>query len=339
MRILLGLSGGLDSTFCAKHLISQGHVVEAAVLLFSNATNPAQAEKSAAELGIKLHCIDCRRDFEDKVISYFTEEYKKARTPNPCVICNRYCKIEYLADYAKQNGFDAYATGHYCAVEKCENGRYAVKMGTDSSKDQSYVLWNLTQDQLSGLLTPLSEFTKERVRTLAAALSLSAANSPESQDICFITDGDYRTYLTTRGIVFPEGDFVNESGKVLGKHSGIINYTVGQRKGLGVSATERLFVTSIDPTSNRVVLGTRENTFTNSFEVSDLNFQSVSEEALNSTLRVKVRYNSTPVNATVTFDGTIARVQTKEKVFAPCPGQSAVFYDEKNRIAFGGFIR
>ena len=340
MRILLGMSGGVDSTYAGALLSQEGYEVEAAVLVMSEHTDTGAALRSCEELGIKLHIIDAREAFEKYVVDDFVYQYSKARTPNPCVMCNRYVKIKMLCDYARANGFDKVATGHYCNIYKEEN-RYCVAMAKDIRKDQSYMLWQLTQDELSMLYTPLSLRSKEDAYNLAKEKGFSSADSKESQEICFIPDNDYAAFIEKRIGKFPEGDFVDSDGNVVGKHKGLIHYTIGQRKGLGLALKVPVFVTEIDPVTNTVRVEPSGKEYRKTFSCDTLNFQLETEpgegEIREKEYLVKIRYAAKPAAAIVKYSKNMAEVAFAEPQRAVTPGQSAVFYDG-DRVAFGGFI-
>ena len=342
MRVLLGMSGGLDSTYAALKLLREGHEVEGAVLLMHDYTEIGEAQAAADSVGIPLHIIDCKEAFDSIVVSDFIENYKKARTPNPCIVCN--CKIKFreLQKYAVEYGFDAIATGHYAKVVKLEdngNERFSLACGDDESKDQTYMLYRLPQSILSMLLFPLGEDKKSDVRIQARSEGLTVADRPESQEICFIPDGDYASFIEDRTEVCPEGDFIDESGKVLGRHKGIIRYTVGQRRGLGISAATRIFVTKIDVENNTVTLSATDKIY-KTLSVSDIIFSGMAapKEPVSLRVHVKLRYKAPKASAVAIFypDGR-AEVILDEPARAVTPGQSAVFYDG-NVVLAGGFI-
>lgn len=336
MRILVGCSGGLDSTFAAK-LLAKEHEVCGASLIMNDHTDIKVAADSCAALGIPFVSVDVRDLFEKHVVENFVDEYAKARTPNPCVVCNRFVKIAALCDYAKKHGFDRIATGHYCKVIN-ENGRYCVVRASDDRKDQSYMLWYLDQEQLSMLVTPLSDSNKEDVRESARRDGLKAAEQKESQDICFIPDGDYISFIEKRKGSFPEGNFIDKEGNVLGRHKGIINYTVGQRKGLGIALGQPMFVTALNVDDNTVTLSPAGGEYMDSVKASNLVFQALSPgEGIFNDLTVKLRYAAKPVPCSVEIIGDCANVKLALPQRAVTPGQSAVFYDG-NKVAFGGFI-
>lgn len=341
MRILVGMSGGLDSTYAALKLINEGHDVEGAVVVMHEYTELSSAREASLALGITLHEIDASNLF-DKVKENFVTEYSRGRTPNPCIVCNPWVKFRALADFAKQNGFDKIATGHYARVAtRVEKGaeRYTLGRAADPRKDQTYMLHRLPQDILSMLILPLGDEIKENVREKAREAGLKAAEHKESQEICFIPDGDYASYIEDINGRFPEGDFVLEDGKVIGRHKGLIRYTVGQRKGLGVAYGERIFVSRIDPERNEIVLST-EGSYCDKVFVSDIVYSGISEPkaGVSRRVEVKLRYLAKPVSATLVPLGNAGAevlLDTPEK--AVTPGQSAVMY-EGDTLICGGFI-
>ncbi len=338
MRVLMGLSGGLDSTYAAYLLKNQGHDVVGAAVIMHEHTDVSSAETAAKQVGIPFVTVDYRSEFKDRVVGRFIDDYKNGRTPNPCIVCNPTVKFEALTSYACQNGFDKVATGHY-AVIASENGRYYIKADTLGGKDQSYALSRLTQKELSMLHLPLSGMKKEEIREAASLLGLSAAEAKDSQDICFIPDGDYVSYIEkATGESFPEGDFVDAEGKPIGRHKGIIRYTVGQRKGLGAFGRP-MFVSCVDPERNEVTLVPAGEEFSGRTEVGELSFMKLApmtEGSIRSSCRV--RYSAKPSPCTVTFDGENAYVEFKGPTRAVTPGQSAVFYDGDD-LLFSGIIK
>jgi tRNA-specific 2-thiouridylase len=313
--------------------------VVGAVLKMSDNTDVEKAQIAAETLGVPLHVVDCSKRFHDIVVKDFLEEYAAARTPNPCVICNRYVKIDSLCECARSLGISRVATGHYANIGY-DGNRYYIKKAMDLRKDQSYVLWRLTQDQLSMLTFPLAEREKKTIRAEALEMNLPSADAEESQEICFIPTNDYISYIEEAIGVFPEGDFLDEEGRVLGKHKGIIHYTIGQRKGLGLSLGKPGFVTAIDPVANTVKVVSDESRIFSTHLVCDtLNFQKL-VPMKNGTIRAegKVRYAAKPVMATVQIEGDSAKVQFDTPVRAVTPGQSVVFYDGDD-VLMGGIIR
>lgn len=342
MKILVGMSGGVDSAYAAYKLLREGHTVAGAVLEMHDYTDTSAAREACDALDIPIYIINCRELFEERVVANFIDEYRQARTPNPCVICNSEVKFECLLDFALANGFDRIATGHYARIGACGTGegeRFYVETSRDSKKDQTYMLWRLSQRVLSHLILPLSDITKEEVALLNSELNLVPVSKKESQEICFIPDNDHAAFIESRVGKSPEGDFVDDDGNVVGRHKGIINYTVGQRKGHGVALGARAFISDIDPKSNRITLSLKTSERYR-FTVSGIVFSGIeapkSEEKMR--LTVKHRYHSPRISAEVAFlpDGR-AEVTLDEPARSLTPGQSAVFYLGE-KLAFGGFI-
>lgn len=342
MKILLGMSGGIDSTYAALKLKEQGHDVEGAVLIMHEYTETESAEAAAQSVGIPLHKIDCRDVFEARVINNFVNEYLSGRTPNPCIICNSEVKFRILLDYAEKNGFDKIATGHYAKITEriCDGKiRYAVARANDKTKDQTYVLWRLSQDILSSLCFPLSSDEKKEIREDARKKGLSAADRGDSQEICFVPSGDYADFIEERTHPSAHGYFINNEGKVLGEHKGIIHYTVGQRKGLGIAMGQRVFITKINPHDNTITLSFNDS-FSDNVNVSNMVFSGIPEMSAGErlSLTVKLRYLAAPTECILEYIGDgRANVSLSSPVRAVTPGQSAVFFDGDVVVA-GGFI-
>jgi tRNA-specific 2-thiouridylase len=337
--VLVGLSGGLDSTFAALSLIEKGYAVEGAVLKFSDHTDIKSAEKSAYELGIPLHVIDCREDFDRYVKEYFVNEYLSGRTPNPCVVCNRYVKVKKLHECAKALGFDKFATGHYCGVEE-ENGRYFIRRAADLKKDQSYMLWGLSQDQLADFLTPLNGIEKDYIRAYMASRGFTSASAKESQDICFIPDGDYARYISEKCGEAAKGSFIDENGQFLGEHRGIIHYTIGQKKHLGIALGEKMTVSEINAENNTVTLvKSAQYSPASGIVFSGVNFQYLTSLEIDESTEicVKVRYSATPRKTELKAENGVVSAHFERAFPEPAPGQSAVFY-VGDKLAFGAFI-
>ncbi len=336
MKILVGISGGVDSAFAAKKLLLEGHTVEGAVLIMHEHTELFAAREAAASVGIRLHEIDCRDAFLE-IKQNFVNEYINARTPNPCIICNERVKFKVLYDFAMENGFDMIATGHYANVANVGE-RYSLAMAEDIKKDQTYMLYRLPQHILSKLMLPLSEGIKSDIRNLAAEQGISAANRSDSLEICFLPEGNHTEYIESVAGKCHDGDFIDESGRVLGRHKGIIHYTVGQRKGLGISLGERAFVTAIDPVNNTVTLSTEMQGKT-TLEITDVVYSGLTPPAKEQEIEldVKLRYTAPLVKAKAKLypNGTANLTLASPQKFAP--GQSAVLY-KNGTVMLGGFI-
>lgn len=339
MRILVGMSGGVDSTYAAHKLIEEGHDVAGAILVMHDYTDLSAAEASAAALNIPLYIINCRERFEREVVANFIDEYRHGRTPNPCIVCNSRVKFDCLLDFALENGFDAIATGHYAKLFKTDSGRYCVSDCADGKKNQTYMLWGLSQRVLSHLVLPLSEMTKDEVREKTREKELVSWDRADSQEICFIPEGDHASFIESRTGKCKEGEFVDEEGRVLGHHRGIIGYTVGQRKGLGIALGARAFISKIDPLTNRITLSFNTGE-SSDFGVSGVVFSGIEPpiEPTEYDLTVKHRYQSPRILAHVTFypDGR-AEVHLSEPARSLTSGQSAVFY-MGDRLVAGGII-
>ena len=337
MKILVGLSGGLDSTYAAYLLKNQGHEVVGASVIMHKYTDITAAEDAARAVGIPFVVINAEELFKERIVSRFINDYINGRTPNPCIECNPNIKFGVLCDYAKENGFDRIATGHYADIRN-EAGRYYVKADMTSGKDQSYVLWKLSQEQLSMLYLPLVSMDKTAIRQHAMELGFKAAESKESQDICFIPDGDYVSFIKANtGLSFPEGDFVDPNGNVIGKHKGIVHYTIGQRKGLGAFG-KPMFVKQINAENNTITLVEAGNEYMNETVISELNFMKLEPMTVGKiNAFCRVRYSAKPVPCTVSFENDYAYVTFETMTRAITPGQSAVFYDGDD-LLFGGII-
>jgi len=346
-KVILGMSGGVDSTAAALLLAEKGFkVIGVYIDVTGNNENGRQeAEKAARDLGIKFLYKDVSGDFEDIVISNFCEEYLKGRTPNPCVLCNPAVKFKTLLDAADECGAYYVATGHYAKVyHNTEKDHYFIKKAGNQKKDQSYMLYRLTQEVLSRLLLPLAEIKdKDDVRGLVRNYSLANANLKDSQEICFIPNGiHYINYLMTRGYAIQKGDFINKDGEILGKHQGLVHYTIGQRKGLGITFGKPVFVTKLDDKTNQVMLGDHEELFgseviskENWFSLADGETMPPEYEGMNIT--AKIRYAAHPSEA-VLYGSESGIVKTKfaKPQRAITPGQSIVFY--QNDLLIGGGI-
>lgn len=344
-KILVGMSGGVDSSVSAVVLLQNGALPTGVTLtLFEEEgggnirTDIDDAKAVCLRLGIEHTVIDLKKEFADTVIDNFISEYAAGRTPNPCLICNKAIKFGLMLKRAEALGFDKIATGHYARVEK-SGGRALLKKATDLSKDQSYVLYSLSQHQLSRTEFPLGGLSKAQVRAIAEGECLVNADRPDSQDICFVPDGDYAGFIRKYSkLVFPKGNFIDSSGKILGEHQGIIGYTIGQRKGLGIALGRPMFVTNKDISSNTVTLGDEPELFYKRVEVRDVNF--IPFDRLSSDMRVgaKLRYRHTEQSAVIhpTGDNSVI-IEFENPQRAPSPGQAAVFYDGEYVVG-GGII-
>ena len=342
-RVLVAMSGGVDSSVAAALLLKQGLEVEGVTMKLTAGLccDIGSAQAVCSRLGIPHRMLDAQDAFSRDIIGDFLSEYRRGRTPNPCIKCNDLIKFNVLLSYARANGFDHLATGHYARIEQDQpSSPFLLKKGVDQGKDQSYFLYRLTQNQMSDVLFPLGALRKAEVRALAREDGLPAAERPESQEICFVPDNDYRTFLREHD---PEslrsGEIVMTEGKVVGRHDGIAFFTVGQRRHLGVAAGERLYVVRIEPDTNRVVLGKLFELQTKGMVVTNLNFCGPDEHQFPRSVQVKIRYRSplvpalleSPVNDQV-------RVAFAHPVTGVCPGQAAVFYDS-DIVVGGGTIR
>ena len=344
-KVLVAVSGGVDSGSAVYLLKNAGYSVSAIMLrLFDKTdsegniitTESDSARQLCNDLGVEFIYADYRDEFKRDVIDNFVSSYMVGKTPNPCVECNRSVKFKYVFDYADKNGFDYIATGHYARVEKVGDS-YKLLKATDEKKDQSYVLYNLTEAQLSRLLLPLGQYSKDEVRGFAKAAGLKNYDKADSQDICFIT-GDYFDFITEyTGKTFPEGDFVDKDGNLLGRHKGIIRYTVGQRKGLWLSFDSPRFVIRKNPSENTVILGKSEELFHNTVFANRVNLISC-DITQPTRVEAMIRYNQKPQPATCyPPEGDVIKVVFDTPQRAPSPGQSLVMYigDE---VMGGGII-
>lgn len=345
-KVVVGMSGGVDSSVAAYLLKEQGYeVIGVTMQIWQEEDRSIQEENGgccglsavddarrvAQSLGIPYYVMNFRSEFQKHVIDYFTEEYTRGRTPNPCIACNRYVKWESLLKRSLDIGADYIATGHYARITQLPNGRYAICHSATAAKDQTYALYNLTQQQLAHTLMPVGGYTKEEIRQIAQKIGLRVAAKPDSQEICFVPDQDYAGFIEEyTGTKFPPGNFVTPDGEVIGRHAGIIHYTVGQRKGLGIAMGHPVFVTGIRPETNEVVIGESEDVFCTVLTADHLNFMSIpgmdTGEELEVTGKIRYSHKGAPCRIQKTDDDRIQCTFT-EPQRAITPGQAVVFYD------------
>lgn len=355
--VVVGMSGGVDSSVAAYLLKQEGyHVIGVTMQIWQDeegcqlereggccgVSAVEDARRVAAVLDIPYYVMNFREEFRKNVIDYFDAEYLKGRTPNPCIACNRYVKWEALLNKSMAIGADYIATGHYAKIRRLPNGRMAIANSVTAEKDQTYALYGLTQEQLARTLLPIGDHDKPSVRKIAEEAGLPVAHKHDSQEICFIPDDDYASFVEKdTGVRLPEGNFVTKDGRVLGRHKGISHYTIGQRRGLGLPMGERVFVTEIRPDTNEVVVGEAADVLTTTVKADHLTFMGITDlpEGAEERFLAKIRYNhrgalctarrTGPDEITCTFD---------QPVRAAAPGQALVLYRD-DYVAGGGIIR
>ncbi len=348
------MSGGVDSSVAACLLLEQGYdVLGVTMQIWQDEDRNTVSENGgccglsavddarrvAQLLGIPYYVMNFKDIFRKQVMDYFVDAYIHGRTPNPCIACNRYVKWEALLKRSMEIGADFIATGHYARVERLENGRYAIKNSVTADKDQTYALYNLTQFQLAHTLMPVGAYTKAEIRAMAAERGLSVAKKPDSQEICFIPDNDYAGFIEKTAEAVPgPGNYVDKNGTILGHHKGIVHYTVGQRKGLGLSMGHPVFVTEVRPETGEVVIGESEDVFTDVVYCNKINYMALPEFPAEKELTGKIRYahKGAPCHVRLLGSGVL-ECRFEQPVRAVTPGQALVLYDG-DYVAGGGTI-
>ena len=355
-KVVVGMSGGVDSSVAAMLLKKQGYdVIGVTMQIWQDEEEAVKeanggccglsavddARRVAERLEIPYYVMNFKKEFKCHVMDYFVDEYLRGHTPNPCIACNRYVKWESLLQRSLEIGADYIATGHYARIDRLPNGRFAIRNSVTAAKDQTYALYNLTQDQLSHTLMPVGEYTKDEIRALAEEAGLPVAHKPDSQEICFVPDNDYASFIDREaGEKVPgPGNFVTEDGRILGHHKGITHYTLGQRRGLELPMGERVFVTAIRPETNEVVIGSNQELFTDKVLCENVNYMAV--ENITEPIRVlaKIRYNHKREYGTLTRqqDGRVL-CTFDVPVRAATPGQAMVFYQGEHVLGGGTIV-
>lgn len=367
-KVVVGMSGGVDSSVAAYLLKEQGYDVIGVTMQIWQDEDVCSIEENggccglsavedarrvASVLDIPYYVMNFKKDFKDNVIDYFVSEYLQARTPNPCIACNRYVKWEALLKRSLDIGASYIATGHYARIAKLPNGRYTIRKSVTAAKDQTYALYNLTQHQLSHTLMPVGAFAKDDIRIMANNLNLPVANKPDSQEICFVPDNNYAGFIQNylkddklnnlsnkefTGLM--PGNYVNTSGEIIGKHQGLVHYTVGQRKGLNLAMGHPVFVLELRPETNEVVIGNGEEVFSDRLYANNLNFMSIEDFDGEMEVEAKIRYSHKGAKCIVKRTAEDEVMCTfYEPQRAITPGQAVVFYQDDYVVGGGTIIR